>query len=364
MNDKIFTSRDVTVTISTRGRYFTTLPLCIIAICNQTVTPKKFILFDDNENKKDLREESIYKNIFALLTVKNIEWEVVLGLGQGQVKNHQYALGNKIDGTPVVNTELLWRMDDDNIPESNVLENLLSIFNSIDNVGAVAGLVLNAKHGVNKNKLASNKIEDIFLGLNQQWFVHDTKSPFQVDHLYSTFLFRKSAATHGYRMDLSRVGHREETFFSYEMTRSGWKCIINPNTITWHFDNPVGGIRDNTTSDMWHDDEEKFKKQLNDWGIIPNDFAFAVLDCGIGDTALFKTILPQFIEKNKEKKIILSVCFPDLFWDFPNLELISIADAQMLMGQGVDNYNVYKWAIDHNLRGPLIEAFKDIYLKD
>jgi len=60
------TGKDVTVTISTRNRYYSTLPLCLVAIANQTIVPQKIILFDDGDHK-DLREDDLYKNIFTLL---------------------------------------------------------------------------------------------------------------------------------------------------------------------------------------------------------------------------------------------------------------------------------------------------------
>jgi len=286
---------------------------------------------------------------------------VIFGSGEGQVRNHQYALENKLNSIDaVVSTELIWRLDDDNIPEPNVLELLLNSFS--DSTGAVAGLVLNSKHGVAKSKLASNKIEDIFLGMNEQWFLFETNEIKKVDHLYSTFLFRKKAAKHGYCKELSRVGHREETMFTYEMTRNNWGCLINPNAITWHFNFEKGGIRDGTHEDMWRHDENIFYKKINDWGIKPNDYFFAVLDCGIGDHFSFKTILPEIINRNKDKKIILSVCFEDVFYDFPEIKLISIADAKLIFGN-IDKWNPYKWLIDNNWKGPLVEAFKHIYLK-
>jgi len=354
------TGQDVTVTISTRNRYYSTLPLCLVAIANQTITPKKIILFDDGEHK-DLREDNLYKNIFTLFNEKKISWEVVFGTGEGQVRNHQFALENKPNSQePVVSTELIWRLDDDNIPEPNVLETLLSSFS--DSTGAVACLVLNSKHGVVKNSLASNKIEDIFLGMNEQWFLFENNETKKVDHLYSTFLFRKKAAFHGYCKELSRVGHREETIFTYEMTRNNWDCLINPNAIVWHFNFESGGIRDNTNEDMWRHDENIFHQKMENWNIKPNDYFFAVLDCGIGDHFSFKTILPEIIEKNKNKKIVLSVCFEDVFYDYQEIKLISIADAKLMFGD-IDKWNVYKWLIDHNWKGSLVDAFKNIYLK-
>ena len=359
--EKQFTGTDVTCTISTRGRYFTTLPLCLIAIANQTISPNYLIIFDDNEIKKDLREEPIYKNIFSLFQCKNINWSLIFGSGEGQVRNHQIALsGEKEKNTPIVSTPLIWRLDDDNIPEPNVLETLLSSFT--DTTGAVSCLVLNSKHGLHSNSLASNKISDIFLGLNQQWFLPQSYETVSADHLYSTFLYRKEAGKHGYENGLSRIGHREETLFTFNMVRNGYECLINPNAIIWHFDSPSGGIRDGA-AEMWANDEGIFRQRLSEWGIFINEFEFCVLDNGLGDHALFLTILPKIIEKNKGKKIIIAACYPEIFEDYlDKITLISIAEAQLIHGN-LDRWNIYKWAIDHRLTGPLIAAFEDLYLK-
>jgi len=46
--------------VATRGRYFTTLPLVLNAIINQTRLPDKLIIFDDNDDPQDMRKEMLY----------------------------------------------------------------------------------------------------------------------------------------------------------------------------------------------------------------------------------------------------------------------------------------------------------------
>jgi glycosyltransferase involved in cell wall biosynthesis len=223
----------ITATISTRNRYFTTLPLCLISIANQTKAPDELIIFDDGEHR-DLREEPTYQNIFSHLSKRKIDWHVEFGSGEGQVKNHQRAI-------EMAKHELIFRCDDDNVLEANVLETLFGELGS--KTGAIAGLVLDPKSDLRPNRLASSKMEDIFIGLNEQWFPHEKPSIKSVDHLYSTFLFRKEAAGHGYEMGLSPKGFREETIFTYEMKRKGWGLLITPHCVTWHYQSPTGGIR-------------------------------------------------------------------------------------------------------------------------
>ena len=339
----------ITTTVSTRGRYFTTLPACLIAIANQTRPPDEFILFDDNDETKDLREISIYKHIFNLFSTKGIEWKVIYGKRAGQVLNHQTAL-------ELAKGEFIYRLDDDNLPQPNVLEILYKTISSDSKLGAVAGLVPPSNY--NTNSLASNKIEDIFLGMNIQWFKNTGIK--EVDHLYSSFIFRKEAAKHGYCLELSRIGHREETIFTYTMKVNGWKLFINSDAITWHFQEE-GGIRSFNNIQMWKHDDNIFNNKLNEWGIIPNKYKFHVLDSGLGDHFSFKSILPEIKDKFKNTKLIIACCYPNVFYDTKDVILISICDAINALGD-ISEYNVYRKAIDYQWKDTLANLYRKIYI--
>jgi GT2 family glycosyltransferase len=346
-------SADVTVSISTRDRYFTTLPGCIVSVALQTVKPKHIIIWDDGEHR-DLREDPLYKNIFSLISSKGISWEVAFGDGTGQVKNHQRSIAQ-------AKTEWIWRIDDDNIIEHDVLEKLLKTADENDGkikcVGAVAGLVLDPKHPVSSNALASNKIEDIYLGLNEQWFTFTGVKT--VDHLYSTFIYRKDAAKHGYCWELSKIGHREETIFTYEMKRAGWTVLIDPSAITWHLRFESGGIRSEKDHNLWSSDDAIFARKMVEWGVTVRDTKLIVLDAGLGDHLVFKSVLPKI--KAKHKNIVMAVCYPEIFKDHPDIKLISIADAK-LMGD-MDKYQIYKYLWDRTEKHlSLEEAYEGMYL--
>jgi GT2 family glycosyltransferase len=328
----------VTAIISTKDRYNTTLPLCITAIANQTYKPRELIIYDDGE-QKDLRDIPIYLNLLHLLDKKGIGWHIVFGERRGQVKNHQRSIRD-------AQGEWIWRVDDDTIPEADTLKQLVD--NIAPTVGAIGGLVMDPKMDANLAHLASNKIEDIYLGLNKQWFKHDG-NPYEVDHLYCSFLYRKEAAAHGYCMELSPVGHREETIFTYEMKRNGWKIILDPDIITWHLRAPDGGIRDGHNF-MFEHDEAIFQRKLNEWKIIPTNRPFVVLDNGIGDHFIFKRVLPLF-----KIKPIIACCFNEVFEDM-DVSLISIADAKSLMN--IEPLNIYRWMIEHNWNKSVEEAYK------
>jgi GT2 family glycosyltransferase len=348
----------VTATISTKNRYFSTLPLAINSIIQQTVVPDKFILFDDGEHK-DLRNISPYNHLFSLLSVRGIEWKVVFGSGKGQLLNHQMAL----DGA---DTDFIYRIDDDEVPIHNCLENLLKVM-SDEKVAAVGGLVLQPGQGGSRPAFASNDIRYINNQCNIQWYKWDGK-PEEVDHIYSTFLYRVAAAkkSGGYCVELSPVAHREETLFTYQMKRSGYKLIITPEALTWHLRESSGGIRSYTDGSLWANDEEIFRRKLFEWGVNSVSYKFVVLDCGIGDHIVFKSILSKIVDKGRSngQKIILSCCYPDVFDDVSkfgdDIALASIADAKMMLGD-IDEYNIYKWCADRYWNKRLVEAFKEMY---
>jgi GT2 family glycosyltransferase len=339
-------SSNVTAVVSTKDRYFTTLPHLLVSIALQTVKPDKLIIYDDGEHK-DLRAEPLYQNLFLMLQQKGIAWEVKFGGRLGQVRNHQASIK---DAT----TDWIWRLDDDNVAEPNCLEQLLK--NTSNGAGAVGGLVLDPKWNQARNSLASNKIEDIFLGLNIQWFKWEGIK--EVDHLYSTFIYRRDAAKHGYCLELSRVGHREETIFTYEMKRAGWKLLVDSAAITWHMRADTGGIRAGSDISMWQYDDNIFRRKLREWDIKLREAKVIVLDSGLGDHLVFKKVLPAI--KKKYKDVILSVCYPQVFKEDTDVTLISIAEAKQMMD--IDSHNIYKWMAERNWGESIEEAYRRMFL--
>jgi GT2 family glycosyltransferase len=340
---------DVTVEIATKNRYHTTLPICLMSVAFQTHKPKKILIFDDGDHK-DLREDSTYTSIFNLFFSLGIEWTVVFGDRKGQVDCHQRAI-------QMADTDWIWRVDDDDAPEPNVLE--LLIENIDDKVGAISGLILTPGPQQIDNGQASSKIEDIYTKPNLQWFLFEGVR--EVDHLNNSFLFRKEAAKHGYCMDLSPVGHREETMFTYEMKLAGYKLLVDPRAKIWHLRNPQGGIRSYESSFFWQHDEKVFAEKLKSYKIQAVANKIFVLDCGLGDHFAFKMVLPEIREKYKNSKISIAVAYPEAFADEEDITLLSIQDAKNLM-KDIDDHNVYKYMITHNWQGKLVDAYRKMYL--
>lgn len=344
----------VTASISTKDRYFSTLPLAIAGILQQTVLPDKLYVFDDGEHK-DIRPCAPYNSLFKMLSYKGIDWEWIWAPRQGQVRNHQDALDR-------AKTPFLWRLDDDNFPEPRTLEILLERMKD-PAVGAAGGLVLFPAGMSPRPKDVSGRMEDIFHPFgNIQWHTWDGPDE-DVDHLYSTFLYRTDAARKagGYPKDLSVVGHHEETTFSYRIKRAGYRLLVTPKTVTWHLRDDQGGIRSFKDPALWAEDSTKFLGRLMEWGVTPRQFEVAVLDNGIGDHIVFrKAVLPHFLRKHAGKRIILAVCYPEVFEGIPDVSLASIADAKAAFGS-LEKWNVYVWANKNNPSGSLEAAFRGLY---
>lgn len=344
----------VTATISTKGRMATTLPLAIEAIALQTVRPKQLVIWDDNSEFKDLQGVSPYSHLFPLLMSKGIQWFHLPGGRVGQVYNHQVSLQQ-------ADTEFVWRLDDDNAPEPTCLERLLQVAQD-PKVGAVGGLVHDPRAVSPRPSFVTSKIDAILNPFNLQWYSW-SGVPEEVDHLYSTFLYRAEAGRRagGYSKLLSPVGHREETMFSHEIKRAGYKLLVTPEALTWHFREGTGGIRSYTDGSLWDKDEKVFRAKLQEWGVVPREYKIVVLNNGLGDHFMFKSIIPELIEKNPGKRIIIANCFPEVFKDVEGVTMASIWDALAAFGN-LRQWDAYVEAADRQWTKPFADLFRSMYL--
>jgi FkbM family methyltransferase len=353
----------VTACVSTKDRYFSTLPMCIAAIANQTRKPEKLVIYDDGE-QLDLREHEPYEAIFRMLEEQGIKWEVVATPRKGQVTNHQHCLD-------MADTTFVWRVDDDLIPCPDNLERLLNTIRdyspsrdfSEHSIGAVAGLI---HHPHNVRPLpdsVTGKLADVSLGLNMQWFAF-SGSPRVVEHLYSSFLYRVSAAREagGYPINLSVCGHREESIFSHQIHRAGYVLLIQPDAKSYHLQAATGGIRAHSAHpEYWEHDEAVFQEYLRVWGVDLREMKLIALDCGIGDTFAFKSILPEIYKTYPDKNLVLAVCYEEVFKDIIGLQMVSIADAKLLLGSRFEDHSVYKWMAEKGWAGSLTDAMMMCY---
>jgi len=319
----------VLCSIATRGRYQTTLPLALNAIINQTKLPDKLVIFDDNDEPEDVRNNNIYQHLFSIMDYKGIKWEWVYAAKKGQ--HHIHQLANRMG------YDWVWRVDDDAIPEPNVLEELYSWIN--DDVGAIGGAILTLPINPDTSK-NTGKIQDIDKEPNIQWA--EIKKLKEVEHLHCSFLYR--AGVHDYNLGLSRVAHREETLFTYGLYLKGYTILAAPHANTWHLKNPQGGIRSESNQQLYHHDELIFRNTL-----AYKDKKIVVLNVGMGDHIVFKNVLKDIT--NAE----VFTCFPDIVPGRP------ISEAMSLFGD-IDQWSVYKKMAEWNWTGSLEKAFRKLYL--
>lgn len=314
--------------ISTRGRYYTTLPLAILSAINQTKKIDKLVVFDDNDEPKDMRDDLVYRNLYQMMDIKGIQWEWIFANKKGQHFNHQIA--------NTMGYDLVWRLDDDNIADINVLEVLYSYIQP--DVGAVGGAILTPPLNLSTEN-TTGLIENIDLEPNIQWNI--IKKFKEVDHLHCSFLYR--AGIYDYNLGLSRVAHREETLFTYGLKQKGYKLLVVPNAITWHLKNPDGGIRSETQIEMYQHDQNIFENTLK-----VSDKTIVVLDCGMGDHIVFKHVLSDI-----QNPVVFS-CYPEII---PGR---SIQEAKDLFGD-IDQFNIYRKMDEWNWKDSLENAFRKLY---
>jgi len=337
---------DVTAVVCTKDRHGI-LPQALLSIALQTVKPERLIILDDSEKQFGSAETLVqqypaYGEVFQLLQEFKISWQVVFGERRGQHCLHQAA-------QEIATTEFIFRLDDDEIAEPDVLATLLRSVGS--GVGAVGGLVLSPSP-LPVPPEAANIITDLDRP-NIQWFKQSPQL-LEVDHLHSTFLYRRGVAD--YELSLSPAAHREETLFSYSIKRKGFKVLVDTSCTTWHFRAPTGGIRSHHDPGFWNHDENVFCQKLLDWGVVtPRPEKIIVLDCGRGDHLIVKKLLPRI--KDRYPVVLFATSFPDIF---NGEKQISIGEARKNLGN-LENHSIYKWCIDHDWKGNLVQAHEKFY---
>lgn len=319
----------VLCSVATRGRYQTTLPLTLNAIINQTKKVDKLVIFDDNDEPQDMRKELVYSYFFQMLDIKGIQWEWIYAHKKGQHHIHQMA--------NTMGFDWVWRVDDDAIPEPNVLQTLFNYTSK--KVGAVGGAILTPPLRFESFR-PTGKIENIDTEPNIQWsFIHKVK---EVEHLHCSFLYR--AGVHDYNTGLSRVAHREETLFTYGLYLKGYKILAVPNAVSWHLKNPNGGIRSETNQKLYEQDELIFRNT-----IAYKDKKIVVLNCGMGDHIVFSHVMPDIT--NAE----VFTCYPDIV---PGR---SIAEAKVLFGD-IEQWNIYRKMAQWKWTDNLENAYRKMYI--
>ena len=329
---------------STYNRYDTTLALTIYSIAMQTRVPDHLIIYDDNPIDKTRKfwEEATFQHLMRLISQKGISWDIKPGWKKGAHHNHETA-------NMLKDYDANWMIDDDHCPEPNCLEELLKEFK--DGVGAVGCKIIPPGTPITDLPAnAINKIDDLYVP-NIQWFNWQGK-PKEVEHIYSSFLYRPGIVHHDTR--LSSVVFRGETMFTYSLFLKGYKLIVTPKTLMWHLP-ASGGIHDGQANDNWTHDQLLF----NRWLLFKKMGKFlVVLKNGKGDHVVFrKEILPKLQEKYGDK-LLIAVAFKDVFEGVPNV--VSYLDIEEFIN--IEDYNIYALGLQLDFKGTLAQLYEKMYL--
>ncbi len=204
---------------------------------------------------------------------------------------------------------------------------------------------------------------DVAKSVNIAWYSWSGDAR-EVEHLYSTFLYRVDAARKagGYCQELSPAGHREETIFSHSIHRAGFKLIVTPRARTWHLRQSSGGIRTHTDTSMWERDEVIFQEYLRTIGQVVEKEHLCILDSGIGDHLLFRGLLvDEFKRKYPDRKWLLAVCYPEVFDNIPNVRIISIAEAKIVVGDKYIDYSLFEYGWHHGNGRHILDVMREFY---
>jgi len=339
-------NKAVTAVIPTKDRYSTTFALTLQAVITQTIAPKEILIYDDSDNTTDIREWESYKFLLILANQRGIKWELIYAPKIGVWASHQNSIMK-------ASCPIIWRVDDDCIPEADVLETLLS--HMADGVSAVAGSVLMVDNQTfNCPDNFTNKLDTLTVAPNAQWFKRT--NVVEADHLYSSFIYKKRDAMDFEFPPLSKVSFREETMLSLHLSRKG-KLLLVPAT-TWHSMASNGVRSAGNKKEMFEADELEFKRflKINDFK-QPNCKVFYAVN-GKGDAEILRSVVDEFALTGTP-----IICAADnnieVFEDY----MVLNANQASFMGFGnIGDFNIYNFLNGRNWKKTLKEAYETFFV--
>ena len=112
-----------------------------------------------------------------------------------------------------------------------------------------------------------------------------------------------------------------------------------------------------TDKENFDHDAQIFLNKLKEWGVVLKSKKLIVLDSGLGDHLVFLKVLPEIKEKYKD--IVIACCYNEVFSNDKDIQLISIAEANMLGDQ--TEKNLYKKMWDWDWKDSIENAYRELY---
>lgn len=342
----------VTVGIPTKDRPVE-LSLLLQSLLSQTYTNFDVLIINDCFTNV-LETNTTIQALMKLLSASGSNVTVIKGDQKGPHWGGQRILEN-------AKTEFILRLDDDVSLRPTFIENMMNIFKADENkeIGAVGPIYLNPHIDLNQQVISNVPLDqlvdygkvkwmgnDLFLTGYLQTNIHKDYKIIQVEHLNSGFMYRKSAGEKigGYFLDLSVVGHREESDFSYRIFREGYKLYVLTESIAFHYHPMYGGIRE-TNGEMireinWDHDEKLFLERMEKW--LPKDKKYVdemfvsviILTNGMDHQGLWNVLNDIYQYTNHPFEIILinNDINPNAYEDCLNIKKQLNKDNLMLFG--------------------------------
>ena len=326
----------ISVSLCTRNRYKTTLPLAMASLAMQTRKPDYVYIYDDTDKEDwiDLRTDPTIAYILNTYQEVGIGCYVIYGFHKGQHYGDEEVNKKAPD--------LVWRFDDDEIADPNCLLELEKAMT--DDVGAVACSV--EIPGQNIRGRATGKLDNIRNEPNMQWL----RQAGEPEHLHSSFLYRAKVAHFDLR--LSPRSFRGETMFSHEIMKKGYKLKVINNVTVWHYHEKKGGNRtpeeNKTAQEMYDNDEAIFNK----WMKVKDSKIF-FLNNGLGDHIVFRKLLDDL----NIRDVPIACCYPEIFEGFETMSLTAAGE----LGYDDKQYSLYSWWLETGFKGDIYQAFKKFY---
>lgn len=237
------------------------------------------ILIEIDDSDESVLESPLIMPLLYRCQHEGHDWRLIRSHQQGPHVAHNRTL-QMIYEDQSHRYKLICRIDDDIYVRPDYFEKLYSEFLKDTNceLGAVAGVYLDPKRS-DKDQMAPKNFEQDMnyagkINPNVPWpyicpYPKGTQ-PRQMDHLYSSFLYRTEIghAIGGYCKLFSQLGHREETDFSYRFHLAGYKLLLHPEAVGYHFHAPSGGIRSKEIVDrerLASSDHKIYLNRLDQW---------------------------------------------------------------------------------------------------
>lgn len=254
-------NKRISLQIATKDRW-SELALLLQSLRTQTYQTWDLVICDESQT-------SIMSSLFIPPLLERIKQEghCVLIFRNELSQGPHYARNLLIDADYLENYYTA-RIDDDIILEPDYLQKLIDV---IDKGYDIASGVTPSMHGypiVRKlnnatiiNDVVLNDKGEITLFGDDCGCLYDTEKILPTPHFRSCALYKSVLNKFiKYPTNLSLVGFREETFFSFKALLLGYKIGVHTGAIAWHLQTPTGGCRPNNYVECATLDEETFKK--------------------------------------------------------------------------------------------------------